>query len=102
MEVEAINAVQARPGDQVLLTLENQSLIKLSFLVYMFPILALIAGAALGQKIAALIGLGAELTSFGLGSLLFGIAFLIVRIKDKKLEQTGETIPRVTRIIKGE
>lgn len=102
MEVEAINAAQARPGDQVLLTLENQSLIKLSFLVYMFPILALIAGAALGQKVAPLLGLGSELTSFGLGSILFGIAFLIVRKKDKKLEQTGATIPKVTRIIKGE
>ena len=50
MEVEAINVAQAKPGDQVLLTLEDQSLIKLSFLVYMFPILALIAGAALGQS----------------------------------------------------
>jgi sigma-E factor negative regulatory protein RseC len=102
MEVEAINTAQAKPGDQVLLTLENQSLVKLSFLVYMFPILALIVGAALGQKVAPLMGLGSELTSFVLGSILFGLAFLIVRKKDKKLEQTGATIPRVSRIIKGE
>ena len=102
MEVEAINTAQAKPGDQVLLTLGDQSLIKLSFLVYMFPILALIAGAALGQKVASLMGLASELGSFGLGAILFGLAFLIVRKKDKKLEQTGATIPRVERIIKGE
>jgi len=102
MEVEAINTAQAKPGDQVLLTLENQSLIKLSFLVYMFPILALIAGAALGQKVGSLLSINQELTSFGLGAIAFGLAFLIVRKKDKKLEQTGATIPRVARIIKGE
>ena len=102
MEVEAINTAQAKPGDQVLLTLENQSLIKLSFLVYMFPILALIAGAALGQKVGPLLSINQELASFGLGAIAFGLAFLVVRKKDKTLEQTGSTIPRVTRIIKGE
>ena len=102
MEVEAINSAQAKPGDQVLLTLEDQSLIKLSFLVYMFPILALIAGAALGQKVGPLLSISKELASFGLGAVAFGLAFLIVRKKDKKLEQTGSTIPRVARIIKGD
>ncbi len=102
MEVEAINAAQAKPGDQVLLTLENQSLMKLSFLVYMFPILALIAGAALGQKVGSYFSINRELASFGVGAIAFGLAFLIVRKKDKKLEQTGAIIPRVARIIKGE
>jgi sigma-E factor negative regulatory protein RseC len=102
MEVEAFNFAQAKPGDQVLLTLEDQSLIKLSFLVYMFPILALIAGAALGQKAGPLFSINKELASFGLGAVAFGLAFLIVRKKDKTLEQTGATIPKVARIIKGE
>ena len=102
MEVEAINTAQAKPGDQVLLTLEDQSLIKLSFLVYMFPILALIAGAALGQKVGPLLSINQELASFGLGAIAFGLAFVIVRKKDKTLEQTGSTIPRVAGIIKGE
>ena len=102
MEVEAINTAQAKPGDQVLLTLEDQSLIKLSFLVYMFPILALIAGAALGQKVGPLLSINQELASFGLGAIAFGLAFVIVRKKDKTLAQTGSTIPRVARIIKGE
>jgi positive regulator of sigma E activity len=68
----------------------------------MFPILALIAGAALGQKVGPLLSLNKELASFGLGAIAFGLAFLIVRKKDKKLEQTGSTIPRVARIIKGD
>jgi sigma-E factor negative regulatory protein RseC len=100
MEVEALNLVQARPGDQVLLTLEDQSLVKLSFLVYLFPILALIAGAALGQKVAPILGTNPELTAFGLASLCFGLAFVLIRIKDKKLEQTGAVIPKIARIIK--
>jgi len=100
MEVEALNAAHARPGDQVLVTLENQSLVKLSFLVYMFPILALILGAVLGQKLGSALAIDVELTSFGLGALLFGFAFLLVRIKDKKLGQAGQTTPKVAQIIK--
>ena len=100
MEVEALNVVQARPGDQVLLTLEDQSLMKLSFLIYLFPILALIAGAALGQKVAPILRTNPELTSFGLAFICFGLAFVLVRIKDKKLEQTGAVIPKIARIIK--
>jgi sigma-E factor negative regulatory protein RseC len=102
MEVEAINVVQARAGDWVLITLENQSLVKLSFWVYLFPILALISGAALGQKVAPIVGTNPELTSFGVSFILFALAFVLVRLKDKKLEQTGAVIPRVARIIKGE
>jgi sigma-E factor negative regulatory protein RseC len=102
MEVEAKNDAQARPGDLVLLTLEDQSLVKLSFWVYLFPILALIAGAALGQKVAPMLGTHPELSSFGLAAIFFGLAFVIVRMKDKKLEQTGAVIPKVARIIKGE
>ena len=101
MEVEAINAAKARPGDQVLLTLEDQSLVKLSFLVYKFPILALILGAALGQKAAAPLRIDPQLASFCLGSIFFGLAFVLIKIKDRKMEQTGETIPKVARIIKG-
>ena len=100
MEVEAINAAQARPGDQVLLTLEDQSLVKLSFLVYLFPILALLAGAALGQKLASFFTINPEMASFGLGAIAFGLAFVLLKFKDRKLERTGQTIPKVARIIK--
>jgi len=100
MEVEALNTAQARPGDQVLLTLEDQSLLKLSFLVYMFPVLALILGAVLGQNVAHFFPIDSEMSSFGLGALFFALAFVLVKIKDRKLERTGETIPRVARIIK--
>ncbi len=100
MEVEALNAVQARPGDQVLLTLGDQSLVKLSFLVYMFPILSLIVGAALGQKLGSVLEINPELAAFGLGALSFGLAFLLLRIKDRKLEQTGQSIPKIAKIIK--
>ena len=100
MEVEALNTAQARPGDQVLLTLEDQSLLKLSFLVYMFPVLALILGAALGQNVAHFFTIDSEMSSFGLGALFFALAFVLVKIRDRKLERTGGTIPRVARIVK--
>jgi len=100
MEVEAINIINAKVGDQVLLTLQEQSLVKLSFLVYMFPILALITGAALGQQLAPKLNMDSELSSFMGGALFFGLAFLLVKRKDRRLGHTGETIPKITRLIK--
>ena len=100
MEVEALNMAQAQPGDQVLLTLEGQSLMRLSFLVYLFPILALLLGAAIGQELAPALEINREWASFGLAAIFFGLAFALVKLKDKKFTQTGQTIPKVARIIK--
>jgi positive regulator of sigma E activity len=66
----------------------------------MFPILALIAGALLGQRLGSVLAINVDLASFGFGAFLFGFAFFLVRIKDKKLGQTGQTTPKVAQIIK--
>lgn len=48
------NAVHARLGDQVRLGIEESALLRASALVYLVPILALIGGALVGDRLMAL------------------------------------------------
>lgn len=43
------NELRAKVGDQVQLTFSSHSFLKLSFLVYFLPVVALVAGASLGE-----------------------------------------------------
>ena len=47
MEVKAINAAGAKVGDRIVMSFETASLLKATFLLYVFPILLLIIGAAI-------------------------------------------------------
>jgi sigma-E factor negative regulatory protein RseC len=55
MEVKALNTAGARAGDRIVLSFETASLLKATFLIYVFPIILLIVGAAIGQMLASLI-----------------------------------------------
>jgi len=54
VEVEAINAVGANVNDRVTISFETSSLLKVSFLVYMIPVLFLILEVVIGDKIAVI------------------------------------------------
>ena len=78
MEVEAINTVGAKVDDRVVINFDSTSLLKVSFLLYIFPILCLLAGALSGQQLAAAFGL--DPTAF---SVVFGITFFILYLRNE-------------------
>ncbi len=100
MEVEVINTIGAKEGDEVVMSLETSSLIKASFLIYVFPILCMIAGAVIGQEIAPNYNLSAAVWSLVLGFLFFFLAFLIVRLMGNKLSEKEKYRPKIIRIRK--
>ena len=100
MEVEAINTIGAKVGDEVVMSFETSSLMKASFLVYVFPILCMIAGAVIGQEIAPNYNLSAAVWSLVLGFLFFFLAFLIVRLMGNKLSEKEKYRPKIIRIRK--
>ncbi|MGD8722498.1 MAG: SoxR reducing system RseC family protein, partial [Desulfobacterales bacterium] len=57
MEVKAINIAGAREGDRIVLSFETRSLLKATFLIYVFPIIFLVGGAVFGQMLAPLISI---------------------------------------------
>jgi sigma-E factor negative regulatory protein RseC len=99
MEVEALNSAGAEIGDRVVIRFKTTALIKVSFLLYIFPILCLIAGAVLGQKIAPDIQWDASASSAIMGFLFFFLAFLFIRVKGNAMAQKSQYRPKVVKII---
>jgi sigma-E factor negative regulatory protein RseC len=99
MEVKAINEAGAAIGDRVVVGFETSSLLKASFLIYIFPVLGLIVGAAVGQEFAPMIGLNGSAASPLAGLLFFSLTFLIIRRKGNELAKQNQYRPKVIRII---
>ncbi len=100
MNVEAINVVNAKIDDNVVISFKTSTLLKVTFFVYMFPILSLLAGAVAGDKLGLIYGYNQSICSAGGGFLMFFIAYLVVRFTSKKIEGKEKYIPKIIRIEK--
>lgn len=98
MEVEALNPVGAREGDRVVLSFRSASLFKLSFLIYIFPVLAMIAGAVVGQSAGPSYGLDESAASVIGCFLAFGAAFLLIRLIGGRISGKETYRPKIIRI----
>lgn len=100
MEVQAVNAACAHAGDRVVIYFESASLLKLSFLLYIFPILAMFAGALLGDAAAPFLNLDATTLSVACALLFFLLAFGLIRLSGNRLARKDAYRPKVVRILK--
>jgi len=98
--VEAINAVEAKVDDRVTISFETSSLLKVSFLVYMIPVLFLILGVVIGDKIAAILNYDQSIFSVLAGFLFLFAAFFFVKTKGKELSKKEAYQPKIIRILK--
>lgn len=98
MEVEAVNTAGAAPGDTVLIRFETAPLLKASFLLYVFPILAMIVAAVIGQDMAPRLGLSPSVSAaiFAFGVLI--PCFIFIRVTGDRLSKKAEYRPTVFRI----
>lgn len=103
MKVEVLNPLGAKPGDRVILTFDTVNLLKATFLLYILPIVGLLAGAIIGNHL----GGEWELTTgarSGLSALIgfmgLFITLLFVRRKGNQLGRQNQYRPRITRILR--
>lgn len=101
MEVKAINEVGAKVGDRIILSFKTSSLLKASFLLYVFPILLLIVGAAIGQEIAPRFDFDPSGLAAIMGFSFFFAALLIIKTTADKLAKKNEYRPKVIKILTG-
>jgi sigma-E factor negative regulatory protein RseC len=99
-EVVANNAVNARVGDRVVISFQTGSLLKAMFLLYIFPILCLLAGAVLGNNYANTLQIDSSVSSAIIGFLFFGGAVFFVKSKGNQMGQKDEYQPKIIRILK--
>jgi sigma-E factor negative regulatory protein RseC len=99
MEVKAINSAGASVGDRIVLSFETASLLKATFLIYVFPIILMIAGAALGQVLAPLIEFSPSGLSVLLGFAFFFSALFIIKTRANKMAKKNAYQPKITKIL---
>jgi sigma-E factor negative regulatory protein RseC len=95
MEVRARNTAGAHVGDIVTVSIGGVSFLKVTFIIYMVPILALAGGALCGYGLATLFTANKDFLVGGLGA--FGLlgSFLWLKKKANKLSARKEFIPEI-------
>jgi len=99
MIVEVANDLQAKIGDRVEISMPESSLLKLSFLVYFLPILALMGGAILGARLAPFLNLSPTAASVIGGALAMATIYCVLRWLDRGSKTRDKFYPRMTRIL---
>jgi sigma-E factor negative regulatory protein RseC len=99
--VTALNRVGAAPGDQVLMTIGTGSFLKASFIVYLFPVLALVVGSLLGEKYSDRIwpARNPETVAVVMGLLSLVVSFLLIRLFSRRAGQSEKYYPVIERVI---
>ena len=99
MEVEVTNPVGAKIGDRIVLYFETASLLKAAFLLYVFPILCMLTGAALGHWLSPRYQINPSLGSAAVGFLSLVLSFLLVKMRGDRLARKDNYKPRIVRIL---
>ena len=103
MRVEVVNDLGAKEGDRVEISVPTGSFLKLSILVYLLPIVALIGGAYGGSLWAEAQGKDGTLHSVLFGGIAMGIAFFALRrLERSAASPSSDYQPRMTRILPSE
>lgn len=96
------NVIGAQVGDGVIIEIRSHALFKAAFLVYIIPLVALIIGFLLGQRIGALQGMTpsqAELIGIGSGFLLLVLAFIGLRQLDRRRFFGSDLQPQLVAVV---
>lgn len=103
MHVEVVNDLGAKEGDRVELSVPTGSFLKLSILVYLLPVVALVGGAYGGSLWAEAQGGEDTLCSVLFGGIAMGIAFFgLRRLERSAASPSSDYQPRMTRILPNE
>lgn len=100
--LEAENVVGAKPGDMVEVDMETLDFLSAAIVIYLYPLIALIAGIfggfygslALGFSENAAQGIGAVL-----GLTAAALTYVLIRLNEKKLQGMKKYKPVISSII---
>jgi sigma-E factor negative regulatory protein RseC len=98
-EVEVINEIGARVGDRILVDIKTSAFLKATFLLYVFPIIGLLAGAMLGVQAAAYYGYDSSACSALFGFAAFFLTVAFVRVKGNRMGRDRAYRPQIVKIL---
>ena len=99
LDTKVLNNVGAKKGDEVLISYSTKSILKITFLVYVVPIVFLILGAVIGDNLAEKLMMSKSFSAlvFAFGFLAISIA--IIKIYNNKLEKKKECMATIIKVL---
>ncbi|MBQ3427067.1 MAG: SoxR reducing system RseC family protein [Clostridia bacterium] len=92
MKVNADNAIGAREGDTVLLSMSDKKVLGAAFLVYVIPVIMLIIGYIAGNALFK-----TESGAIGIGFALMVLSFAAIAVIDRKVRR--HYVPKIIKIV---
>jgi len=89
------DSLGARPGDEVLISIESKQILKTAFIIYLFPLVGLIGGYFLGRAI-----LGKEIAGIIFAGLGFFTTLFFLHQYDKRLRAQKSRGVKIIQIIR--
>ena len=101
MEMRARNEIGAVVGDRVKVAIDSVVFLKSSFLIYIVPLIFMIAGGIIGNSYARsyMPGSDPDLVAGMAGVVSLVISFLLIRLWSRRLEKKKEYQPRIVAIL---
>jgi sigma-E factor negative regulatory protein RseC len=98
MRVEARDPIGVRIDQCVQLSIENASVLRASFVVYMVPLFALISGVLVGEYLGRIFGINNLLEVVcGFGAL--GLSLIVVRVYNNMFQRDIRNQPVITKVL---
>ena len=79
---------------------QTSSLLKVTFLLYVFPILLLLIGALIGQQLSTVFDLNSSASSAIVGFLFFIAAVWVIKSRANKMAQKNQYQPKIIKVLK--
>lgn len=100
MEILAYNAVNATIGQKIKFTMVPESMMKISFMIFILPLLSVFAGIYGGSLLASFFKISEIASSVSGALILLATAIFIIYFYDKKYKLNKSNFPQVIEVIK--
>lgn len=98
-EVEVLNTAGASVGDRIQMSISTGSLLKATFLLYMFPILSMLIGGLAANAIAGRYYNDPSLLSAAAAAICLILAMVVVHIRGGRMGQQEAYRAKIIRVI---
>ena len=99
MVLEVQNPIGAKVGQRVAFEIQEANMLLAAFVVYILPLLALLAGAISGGVLGNNLGQNVLVCQIGGGIFFFAIAVVYIKRYDRAVKKNDNLLPVITKIL---
>ena len=100
MKTNVMNKAGAKPGDLVVIQLSTQMVFKGAVILYLVPVVGMLAGAMSGNGFSSGLGIEPTISAIIFAFAGLGLGFLVPAFFSRRMSANKRLTPVITRIIK--